>query len=277
SSLECYHFKGPVDQALEKQEAKECEINHHHCKSSLLTITGMLKGKVLVKGCAKKSDEYCNKTHTLSEKDIQTIETIMCCEGDLCNKDLVPVSDAESQKWGVECLACNGPPPACGGDDLPSMQCDSAENQCIQVSITTALNQESQTLIKGCTNNSVCPKLCAFSNGQKPVSYSSFPQCCQGTQCNSGYFTATDPGAENGLECYSRSSPDSASSMKCRGEMTQCVDLIGDSNDNVVMSGCATETFCQGLYPRFKIPGWSRTVCCAKSLCNHGNNTAHHI
>ncbi|CAH2318781.1 urokinase plasminogen activator surface receptor-like, partial [Pelobates cultripes] len=229
SSLECYHFKGPVDQALEKQEAKECEINHHHCKSSLLTITGMLKGKVLVKGCAKKSDEYCNKTHTLSEKDIQTIETIMCCEGDLCNKDLVPVSDAESQKWGVECLACNGPPPACGGDDLPSMQCDSAENQCIQVSITTALNQ------------------------------------------------ATDPGAENGLECYSRSSPDSASSMKCRGEMTQCVDLIGDSNDNVVMSGCATETFCQGLYPRFKIPGWSRTVCCAKSLCNHGNNTAHHI
>ncbi|KAG8547564.1 hypothetical protein GDO81_028010 [Engystomops pustulosus] len=58
--------------------------------------------------------------------------------------------------------------------------------------------------------------------------------------------------------------------MRCRGQMTRCMDLIGSSPDDVVMSGCASEAFCQGLYPKFSIPGWQSTVCCGKSLCNQG-------
>ncbi|CAJ0931654.1 unnamed protein product [Ranitomeya imitator] len=80
-----------------------------------------------------------------------------------------------------------------------------------------------------------------------------------------------DPGSENGIECYSHSSPGESGTMKCLGPMTQCMDLTGSSPDDVVMSGCATEAFCQGLYPKFSIPGWKSTLCCGHSLCNHNH------
>uniref|UniRef100_A0A8C5RBI7 UPAR/Ly6 domain-containing protein n=1 Tax=Leptobrachium leishanense TaxID=445787 RepID=A0A8C5RBI7_9ANUR len=272
NGFQCYRYKGPVDHVLEKQEAKQCESTHQSCKSSLL-MSDDLNMRVLVKSCSKEHDDACNKTHTSSGKGFKVTEIMMCCEGDLCNKDLLPVSDKESEKWGMDCLACNGQPMACAGNGLPTLHCDSPVNQCIQVSITTALGQEvHQTLMKGCSNSSTCPGLSAFSNGQNPVSYASSSQCCTSSHCNSGHFTDTDPGAENGLECYSCSSPSDAGKMKCRGEMTRCMDLMGSSNHDVVMSGCATEAFCQGQYPKFSIPGWSSTTCCTTSLCNHNSN-----
>ncbi|XP_053308207.1 urokinase plasminogen activator surface receptor-like [Spea bombifrons] len=272
NSLQCYHFKGAPDQALQKQEAKNCEGNNPFCSSSVVIYNGLLRGKVVVKGCSQ--GDSCNKTQTTSMKAIETNQTMLCCGTDLCNRDMLPDDNEESAKWGGECLACNGPPLACGGDDLPSLQCDSSGDSCIQVSITTALNQEvHQNIIKSCSNASTCPGLAAFSNGDDAVSYAANHQCCNGTHCNAGYFTETDPGAENGLECHCRASSNRVDRMKCRGEMTRCVDLIGSSPLDIVMSGCATEAFCQGLYPKFSIPGWLNTTCCSTSLCNHGNDT----
>ncbi|KAM8926993.1 urokinase plasminogen activator surface receptor-like [Pelodytes ibericus] len=274
SSLQCYSFKGAVDHAIQKQVPKTCEGRQVYCSSSFITYGGMLEGKVLVKGCTEGLGDSCNSTHTTPLKGIQTKQSTVCCNTDLCNQELLPVSNDESQKWGLDCLACHGAPLTCGGSILPTMQCGSNISHCLQVSVTAAFGQESQkTLLKSCSNSSACPGLSAFSNGENPVSYSSNYQCCTGTQCNSGTFTETDPGAENGLECYSRSSPNSVSTMRCRGEMMRCTDLTGTSAQDVIMSGCGTDAFCRGLYPKFHLPGWSQTSCCSTSLCNRGNNT----
>ncbi|KAM4703030.1 urokinase plasminogen activator surface receptor [Rhinophrynus dorsalis] len=274
ASLQCYHFRGPPDHALEKQIAKTCESNRPFCSSTLFTYSGFLHGNVLVKGCSEGQDDFCNKTQTSPLKSIEAKEIKLCCNTEQCNKDLVPDLGKDSQKWGIECLACNGDPTLCKGHNLPSVQCEPSQTNCIQVSITTALSLDThKTIMKGCSNSSTCPGLSAFSNGEKLVSYASKHQCCNRTYCNTGSFTDTEAGTENGLECYSRSTPKVASKMRCRGEMNQCMDLIGTSPHEVVMSGCATEAFCQGLYPQFQIPGWKRTVCCTGALCNNGNIT----
>ncbi|KAM4651747.1 urokinase plasminogen activator surface receptor-like [Discoglossus pictus] len=273
ASLQCYYYKGAPDLAQLQQVAKTCESHKTHCSATLITYSGILSDVVLVKGCSEGLESTCNKTHSTPLKHIEANQTVQCCDTELCNRDLVPGSGEGSKKWGIQCLACNGQASACGHHDLPSLRCDPSQTQCIQVSITTALTKETdQYMIKSCSNTILCPGLSAFSNGAKPVSYASNPQCCNTTQCNRGQFTVTEPGAENGLQCHSRSSSHTASTMRCQGEMTQCVDLIGDSPQDVVMSGCATPSFCQGLYPQFSITGWKSTVCCSESLCNHGNS-----
>ncbi|KAG9470238.1 hypothetical protein GDO78_018528 [Eleutherodactylus coqui] len=268
AGLECLHFTGLPDHAAEKQENKTCDSAKTHCSSSVITYSHFLRGTVLTKGCV--SGEACNQTQMGSLKNIQTSRTILCCDTDHCNKDLVPDL---GENFRTECLACQGSPLHCGGRDLPSLRCGASQKSCIEVSIITALSQDTRhTMIKSCSNTSTCPGLAAFSNGQNPLSYACSHHCCDGSQCNAGQFADVDAGEENGVECYSRSSPTEPGTMQCRGQMTQCMDLIGSSPDDVVMSGCATEAFCQGRYPQFKIPGWKRTLCCAQSLCNHGDN-----
>ncbi|XP_075696534.1 urokinase plasminogen activator surface receptor [Rhinoderma darwinii] len=266
--LQCYHFKGLPDHATEEQEVKTCDSTQQHCRSTYITYSGLLHGGVLTKGCS--SGDMCNKTQTGSFVHIDTSQTILCCDKDLCNRDLVPDLGEDSR---TECLACQGSPSTCGGSNLASVRCGPSQRTCIEVSITTALSQDPRhTMIKSCSNTSTCPELSAFSNGQHSLSYASSHHCCNGSQCNRGHFKDVDLGVENGLECYNRSSKQKAGTMRCKGQMTQCMDLIGSSPDEVVMSGCATEAFCHGLYPHFNIPGWQSTLCCAKSLCNHGNN-----
>ncbi|KAM4015545.1 urokinase plasminogen activator surface receptor-like [Anomaloglossus baeobatrachus] len=266
--LQCYHFKGMPDHATKEQTVMTCDDSTQlHCSSTIMTYSGLLHGGVLTKGCS--TGEYCNKTVPGSLKHIETSHTSRCCNHDLCNQDLVPDLGDD---FHTECLACQGQPLACGGSDLPSLTCGSSQKSCIEVSITTTLSQETHhTMIKSCSNTSTCPGLAAFSNGQHKLSYASSHHCCTGSQCNRGHFKDADPGSENGLECYSHSSPEESGKMKCHGEMTQCMDLIGSSPDDVVMSGCATEAFCQGLYPQFIIPGWKTTQCCGHSLCNHNH------
>ncbi|XP_056399902.1 urokinase plasminogen activator surface receptor-like [Hyla sarda] len=266
--LQCFTFRGLPDHASQEQKAETCDGKQQYCSSTFITYSGILHGGVLVKECS--FGETCNRTHIGSLKHIETSQTILCCDKDLCNQDLVPDL---GEDYRTECLACQGPPKTCGGNNHPSMRCGPSQKSCIEVSITNALSQDiMHSMIKSCSNTSACPGLSAFSNGQKPVSYASTHHCCNGSQCNGGEFTDEDPGEENGLECYSRPSPEESGTMRCKGQMTQCMDLIGSSPDDVVMSGCATEAFCQGLYPHFKMPGWESTQCCAEALCNHGNN-----
>ncbi|XP_072282592.1 urokinase plasminogen activator surface receptor-like [Pyxicephalus adspersus] len=271
SSLQCFQYNGLPDLAKEEQVVKNCESTHQYCSSSLFTYGDLVSGNVLVKGCS--TGQSCNKTQSGPIKFIQTSETVLCCDTELCNEHLVPDLGEDAR---IHCLACQGPPSYCGGSSHPNLRCGPSQKSCIEVSITSALSQDiHHTMIKSCSNTSSCPGLSAFSNGKNPVSYSCIHHCCNGSLCNKGNFAAEDPGAENGLECYSRSSPKEVSTMRCRGQMTQCVDLMGESSHSApVMSGCATESFCQGLYPTFPIPGWTRTVCCTKSLCNQGNSTA---
>ncbi|XP_073426760.1 urokinase plasminogen activator surface receptor [Dendrobates tinctorius] len=265
--LQCYHYKGVPDHATTEQTVMTCDSTKPHCSSTIMTYSGLLHVGVLTKGCS--SGETCNQTLTGSLKHIDTSQTSHCCDKDLCNQDLVP--DLGEDSW-TECLACQGQPLACGGSDLPSLRCEPSQKSCIELSITTTLSQDTRhTMIKSCSNTSTCPGLAAFSNGQNHISYASSPHCCKGSQCNRGHFKDADPGSENGLECYSHSSPGESGTMKCRGPMTQCMDLIGSSPDDVVMSGCATEAFCQGLYPQFNIPGWKNTLCCGHSRCNHNH------
>lgn len=271
SSLQCFHFNGLPDHAHEEQLVKTCESTHQHCSSSLFTYRDLLIGDVLVKGCS--TGNTCNQTQSGPVKFVHTKETVLCCDTELCNEHLMPDLGEDPR---IECLACQGNPSSCGGSNHPSLRCGQSQKSCIEVSITTALGQGiHHTMMKSCSNSSSCPGLAAFSNGQNPVSYSCNHHCCKGSLCNKGNFAVEDPGKENGLECYSRSSPEEAGTMRCRGPMTQCVDLMGTANYGIpVMSGCATEAFCQGLYPTFPIPGWTRTKCCTKSLCNHGKSTA---
>ncbi|KAM3922858.1 urokinase plasminogen activator surface receptor-like [Leptodactylus fuscus] len=264
--LHCYHFKGLPDHVSQEQEVKPCEVTQPYCSSSVVTYSNMLNGVVLTKGCS--SAETCNQTQMGSLIFIETSNTKLCCDTDLCNQDLVPDL---GEDFRTECLACHGTPSSCDGRNLPSLRCGPSQKSCIEVSITTALNQDTMhTMLKSCSNTSTCPGLSAFSNGKNPISYAVRHHCCNGSQCNAGRFMDEDPGAENGLECHSRSSPKESGRMKCRGQMTRCMDLTGSSADDVVMSGCATESFCQGLYPQFNIPGWKSTHCCDQSLCNHG-------
>ncbi|XP_075462560.1 uncharacterized protein LOC142497964 [Ascaphus truei] len=273
ASLQCYHYRGTPGLALRKQEPKTCEDGTLYCSSSLITYRGLLFGEVLVKVCASGKGEFCNKTESVPLKHIQANQSVLCCASELCNAKLVPDSVEDSQK-GIDCLVCNGHPSICGGDDLPSMRCGPSQTHCLQNSITTAMDKAvHHVIIKSCSNTSVSPGLSAFSNGKNPVSYASNFQYCSSTQCNTGVFTDTDPGAENGLVCHNSSSPESVSTMRCRGEMTRCMDLIGVSPMDFVMSGCATESFCRGLYPKFPIPGWKSTACCSSPLCNRGNTT----
>ncbi|XP_053545975.1 urokinase plasminogen activator surface receptor-like [Bombina bombina] len=275
ASLQCYDYYGSPDLANEKQVPKVCESNQMYCNSSIVTYDGLLSGySYLAKGCTQDLDNYCNKTLTITLQHIRYNQSMVCCNTDLCNQHLTPVLEDGSDPWVRECLACNGPPSACGHGSLPNLRCASSKTNCIQVSITTALSEDThQSMIKSCSNTTVCPGLAAFSNGQKPVSYASNHQCCNVSHCNNGQFTVTDPGAENGLQCNSRSSPNTISTMKCRGAMTYCIDLIGETSEDIVMSGCATKSFCEGLYPAFQIPGWKRTACCTDSLCNHANSS----
>ncbi|KAE8594171.1 hypothetical protein XENTR_v10019476 [Xenopus tropicalis] len=273
-SLTCYHYNGAADHALGQQKLTECKNSQRYCSSSLITYSGQLYLKVLVKGCTDDEEGACNKTATANMKDLESQHIKLCCETDLCNKELEPDLGPDAQKWGTECLACNGPPTECGGGGLPGLRCKTSQSSCIQVSIATAVEKESyKVMIKSCSNSSVCPGMAAFSNGQNPVTYVSHHECCTGTHCNNGHFIDTEPGSENGLECYFQSSHQTVNKMACRGEMTQCADLIGASPDNILMSGCATQAFCQGLYPHFPLPGWKSTSCCSKSLCNHSNST----
>ncbi|XP_018410126.1 PREDICTED: urokinase plasminogen activator surface receptor-like [Nanorana parkeri] len=271
SSLQCFHYNGLPDRAQEEQVAKTCESTHQHCSSSLYTYSKLLNGMVLVKGCS--TGKNCNQTQSGPVKFVHTSETVLCCDTELCNEHLVPDLGEDPR---IECLACHGHPSSCGGSSHPSLRCGKSQKSCIEVSITTALSQDiHHTMIKSCSNSSSCPGLAAFSNGKSPVSYSCSHRCCNGSLCNTGDFAVEDSGAENGLECYSRSSPEEASTMRCRGQMTRCVDLMGtSSHSEPVMSGCATEAFCQSLYPTFPIPGWTGTMCCTQSLCNYGNSTA---
>ncbi|KAM9299463.1 urokinase plasminogen activator surface receptor [Gastrophryne carolinensis] len=274
--LQCYHFEGLPDRAPDDQVAKTCGSTHQCCSSSLVSYNGLVNGNFLRKGCS--TGQMCNQTQTglHHPQELDSSETVLCCNTNLCNKDLVPDL---GDNYRTECLACHGTPESCGGSDLPNLRCGPSQKTCIEVSITIALGPHTQrVMMKSCSNSSSCPGLAAFSNGQQPVSYSSFYRCCNGSQCNRGQFTDKEPGAENGLECYSYSSAKGArKTLQCRGQMTRCMDLIGSSPDQVVMSGCATEAFCQGLYPQFSIPGWTRTTCCSQSLCNHNrNSTAAH-
>ncbi|OCT73252.1 urokinase plasminogen activator surface receptor isoform X1 [Xenopus laevis] len=272
--LNCYQYNGPADHALNKQKRTECKNSQHYCSSTLITLSGFLYVKVLVKGCTDDKAGACNKTETGRTKDLETQRRKLCCDTELCNKELEPDLGADAQKWGTECLACNGSPTECGGGGLPSLRCETSKSNCIQVSIATAVEKEThKVMIKSCSNSSTCPGTAAFSNGHNPVTYASHHECCNGTHCNNGHFTDTEPGSENGLECYVQSSHQTVGKMVCRGEMTRCADLIGPSPDNILMSGCATQAFCQGLYPHFLLPGWTSTVCCSETLCNHGNTT----
>ncbi|XP_018081938.1 urokinase plasminogen activator surface receptor isoform X2 [Xenopus laevis] len=235
--LNCYQYNGPADHALNKQKRTECKNSQHYCSSTLITLSGFLYVKVLVKGCTDDKAGACNKTETGRTKDLETQRRKLCCDTELCNKELEPDLGADAQKWGTECLACNGSPTECGGGGLPSLRCETSKSNCIQVSIATAVEKEThKVMIKSCSNSSTCPGTAAFSNGHNPVTYASHHECCNGTHCNNGHFT-------------------------------------GPSPDNILMSGCATQAFCQGLYPHFLLPGWTSTVCCSETLCNHGNTT----
>ncbi|XP_063800082.1 urokinase plasminogen activator surface receptor-like [Pseudophryne corroboree] len=265
--LQCYHYNGLPDHALQKQVAKPCGAPHTYCSTTLLKYRELLNIDTIIKGCS--AEDSCNHNKTYSMTNTQITQTILCCDSELCNSHLVPELGDD---YRTECFACQGPPTACAGNDLPSLRCGPSQKNCVEVSITMALSQDTQhTMIKSCSNLT-CPGPAAFSNGEHPVSYSSNHLCCNGSHCNSGHFIDVNPGAENGLECYSRSSTKGVSKMQCRGLMTQCMDLIGSSRDDVVMSGCATEAFCQGGYPQFDIPGWKSTACCSQSFCNHGDS-----
>ncbi|KAM5132122.1 urokinase plasminogen activator surface receptor-like [Mantella aurantiaca] len=271
SSLQCFHYSGLPDRAPEEQVVKTCESTHQYCAASLFTYGSLVSGEILVKGCS--TGKTCNQTESGPVNFIHTKETVLCCDTELCNERLVPDLGKDPR---IMCLACQGHPSTCGGSSHPSLRCGQSQKSCVEVSITSALSQDiHHTMMKSCGNGSSCPGLSAFSNGQRPVSYSCRHRCCNGSLCNRGSFTDEDPGEENGLQCHSRSSPGEAGTMRCRGPMTHCVDLMGtSSHSEPVMSGCATDAFCQGLYPAFPIPGWTRTACCTQPLCNHGNSTA---
>ncbi|XP_044133316.1 urokinase plasminogen activator surface receptor-like [Bufo gargarizans] len=134
--LQCYHFKGFPDRAPKEQVVKTCDSTQQHCNSFLVTYSGLLHGGILTKGCS--SGETCNQTHTGSLKYIETSQTTLCCDNDLCNRDLAPDLGEHSH---TECLACHGQPLACGGSDLPSLRCGSSNQSCVEVSITVALSK----------------------------------------------------------------------------------------------------------------------------------------
>ncbi|XP_068099439.1 urokinase plasminogen activator surface receptor-like isoform X2 [Hyperolius riggenbachi] len=269
SSFQCFQFKGMPDHAKKAQHAVTCDSTQHYCSSSHISYNGDLNGEVLEKGCS--TGERCNQTTTDAVKGIDNSVSVLCCDSELCNEDLMPDL---GEYHRTECLACQGPPSSCEGSGLPYLRCEAAQTTCIEVSITTAHGHDiHHTMIKSCSNSSSCPGLSAFSNGQEPVTVSSSHRCCTGSLCNSGRFAVEDPGAENGLECHNRSSPAEVSTMRCRGKMNRCADLMGSSSDHVLMSGCATEAFCEGLSPKVPIPGWTSTTCCSESLCNHDSPT----
>ncbi|XP_078511707.1 urokinase plasminogen activator surface receptor-like isoform X1 [Lissotriton helveticus] len=179
----------------------------------------------------------------------------------------------------LDCLVCNGDPSLCGGQNLPTVRCSAGEAHCVEMSIAGSLKEGDRTerMIKGCGMMTPCGGLAAFSNGEHPVSYSADVKCCNGSECNSGIFAEVDPGDENGVECHScletgkgECSLKNMKIMKCLGAMTQCMVIPGKTSDQTLMRGCATEPFCQGLYPDFKLNTRNRTTCCTGSLCNHG-------
>ncbi|KAG8537368.1 hypothetical protein GDO81_024644, partial [Engystomops pustulosus] len=187
--LRCYYYKGLPDHAPKEQQVQSCEGADHYCSSSYVTYSGWLQGGVLTKGCS--SGSACNQTQTGSLKNIKTNHTMLCCDHDLCNKDLVPDLGADSR---TECWACNGQPLACAGKDLPSLICEPSQKSCVEVSITNALSKDvTRTMIKSCSNSSSCPAVSAFSNGKKPLSYASSYHCCTGSHCNGGHFTGETP------------------------------------------------------------------------------------
>ncbi|XP_068099438.1 urokinase plasminogen activator surface receptor-like isoform X1 [Hyperolius riggenbachi] len=220
SSFQCFQFKGMPDHAKKAQHAVTCDSTQHYCSSSHISYNGDLNGEVLEKGCS--TGERCNQTTTDAVKGIDNSVSVLCCDSELCNEDLMPDL---GEYHRTECLACQGPPSSCEGSGLPYLRCEAAQTTCIEVSITTA------------------------------------------------HGHVEDPGAENGLECHNRSSPAEVSTMRCRGKMNRCADLMGSSSDHVLMSGCATEAFCEGLSPKVPIPGWTSTTCCSESLCNHDSPT----
>ncbi|XP_030044470.1 urokinase plasminogen activator surface receptor [Microcaecilia unicolor] len=275
SSLQCYQYQG-VSWLPQKQNVITCEPNAAFCTSTLIKLNGTLYGEILVKGCLAGNESTCNKTTTTDKKITQIYESVQCCNTELCNSDLIP--DVSSTKdHGIQCYVCNGNPASCNGDQLPTVRCTGEQTQCMEISIEGAVtgNEKTRLMLKGCGNLTSCGEFAAFSNGLQPLSYSAAMRCCKGSACNSGTFAESEPGKENGVECYSCAdseqggcSPEHVKKMKCTGAMTQCLDIIGDTHNRIIMKGCATDSFCQRLYPDFRIPVKSSTSCCSGSLCN---------
>ncbi|XP_069057435.1 urokinase plasminogen activator surface receptor-like isoform X2 [Pleurodeles waltl] len=222
---------------------------------------------------------YQGPANQLGQQQWQTVEVCASSEHH-CFTTLLSYQAEDIDVPGeLDCLVCNGEPNLCGGHNLPAVRCSAGEAQCVEMSISGSLKEGERTkrMIKGCGMMTSCGGLAAFSNGEHPVSYSADVKCCNGSECNSGGFSEVDPGKENGVECHSCSetgkgecSPKNMKAMKCLGTMTQCMVIQGKTSNQTLMRGCATEPFCQGLYPDFKLNARNRTTCCTGSRCNHG-------
>ncbi|XP_069496976.1 urokinase plasminogen activator surface receptor-like isoform X1 [Ambystoma mexicanum] len=232
---------------------------------------------IITKGCSPRDNNVCNQTTSTVKSHTSSTKSTRCCDGNLCNRALFSAQDVDLP-GELDCLACNGSPSLCAGSNLPHLRCSAGESRCVEMSIAGSLNGDGKMkwMMKGCAKSGSCGSLAAFSSGASSISYYANAKCCNGSECNSGTFTEIVPEDANGLECYSCSetgkgecSPKNTMPMKCLGSMTQCADIRGKTSGKVLRSGCATEAFCQGHYPDFRMAAKNHTSCCSGSLCNH--------
>ncbi|XP_067397669.1 phospholipase A2 inhibitor and Ly6/PLAUR domain-containing protein-like [Emydura macquarii macquarii] len=151
----------------------------------------------------------------------------------------------------LQCEVCSGP----GNDCTGSLQtCTLGEDTCgVALTESTFGGEKMQNIIKRCLTSSLCkdgPMSMSFGTG---MTTRTIFACCVGEACRTVNVTVppadTKPNGRHCLGCYALFSQCSGEITECTGDETQCFQMAesityGENREQIVMKGCASESFC---------------------------------
>lgn len=264
---------------------EKCVPGQDLCRTTVLHIfKGGDELEVVERGCAHQEKTNRTMSYRTGMEVIALMEVV--CETPLCNQ-WQPATGRKAifpYMQYLECASCASSDLSCERGRTQSLQCRRPGEQCLE--IVTHRDPDREPLeesavddrhILGCGYIPGCSGPSGFHNNHS----FHFLRCCNTTNCNGGPVTELHKLPLNDLQCYSCEgnsthgcSKEETSLVSCRGPMTRCLEATGSAegleNQNIMVRGCATPSWCQGLHVAEVFSLFNVSVsCCTGDGCNH--------
>ncbi|KAM4702631.1 phospholipase A2 inhibitor and Ly6/PLAUR domain-containing protein-like [Rhinophrynus dorsalis] len=159
-SLECFTCNVTSHESLSQcTSSKTCTPEQDRCitittETNFGVISPASKINYFSKSCGMKSD--CDKTFTITAKDVIQTSIISCCDRDKCKPNDVTFPKKNQEKNGVTCPSCNEKNAETCKTTV-SMECTGDEKQCASYTFNMKNGTtDSVYTWKGCAKETAC-------------------------------------------------------------------------------------------------------------------------